>query len=65
MQASFADGFPFLLASKASIDAMGGDIRRFRPNIVVSGCSEFAEDDWKSLRIGVSVSVVVLASMSA
>ena len=55
MQASFADGFPFLLASKASIDAMGGDIRRFRPNIVVSGCSEFAEDDWKSLRIGDSI----------
>lgn len=54
----FADGFPFLLTSTASL----GDLRRragmdlamdrFRPNIVVSGFGAFAEDGWSSIRIG-------------
>ncbi len=59
---SFADGFPFLLASEASLadlndhlvardeDALPMD--RFRPNLVVTGCAAFAEDCWPRLRIG-------------
>ncbi len=54
----FADGFPFLIISEASLQnfnqhlAVPIEMKRFRPNIVVSGCEPFAEDDWKILRIG-------------
>lgn len=55
---SFADGFPLLLISEASLDDINSrldeavDMRRFRPNLVVSGCGAFAEDDWTNLEIG-------------
>ena len=55
---SFADGFPFLVVSRASLDELNQrldspvDILRFRPNIVLSGTSAWEEDIWRSLRIG-------------
>ena len=59
---SFADGYPFLLISEASLAdlndrlaARGEDalpMNRFRPNLVVSGCPAYAEDTWPRLRIG-------------
>jgi len=55
---SFADGFPLLLISQASLDDLNSrlvekiSMARFRPNIVVSGCEAFAEDNWQRLRIG-------------
>ncbi len=55
---SFADGFPLLLISEASLQDLNTRLsstvamNRFRPNIVVSGCDAFAEDDWKKIRIG-------------
>lgn len=54
----FADGFPLLLISQASLDDLNGRLqqplpmRRFRPNLVVSGCAPYAEDGWRELRIG-------------
>ena len=57
-QTGFSDGFPFLLISQASLDdlnrRMGLNLpmERFRPNLVVSGCEPYAEDDWKRIRIG-------------
>lgn len=57
-QVGFADGFPLLVTTVASIaaarDAIGPevDVRRFRPNIVVGGAQAFAEDDWATLAIG-------------
>jgi uncharacterized protein YcbX len=53
----FADGYPFLLASTASLDDLsrrGASVpmERFRPNIVVDGAPAFAEDHWKRVRIG-------------
>jgi uncharacterized protein YcbX len=56
---AFADGYPFLLTSEASL----GDLNlrlgpgavpmsRFRPNLVVCGCGPYEEDAWKRLRIG-------------
>ena len=54
----FADGFPILLISTASLDDLNQrldkvvDMRRFRPNIVVSGCSAFAEDSWHEFILG-------------
>jgi uncharacterized protein YcbX len=59
---SFADGFPLLIVNRASLvalgDALGGDggaavdVRRFRPNVVVSGAPAWAEDSWRALAVG-------------
>ena len=55
---SFADGFPFLLLSEASLEGLNRRLSlpvpmdRFRPNIVVSGCPAHAEDRWRKVRIG-------------
>lgn len=55
---SFADGFPFLLISEASLQDLNERLdepvlmNRFRPNLVVSGCKPFAEDGWRLIRIG-------------
>lgn len=54
----FADGFPFLLASTASLDDLNAragtslPMDRFRPNLVVTGTDAFAEDGWARIRIG-------------
>lgn len=56
-QTSFADGFPLLIVSEASIAFLSEKLQRdihverFRPNIVVSGCEAFAEDQWKTITI--------------
>lgn len=55
---SFADGFPILVTTTASLAAAaalaGADIdaRRFRPNLVIDGAAAFAEDEWASVRVG-------------
>ena len=54
----FADGFPFLVANAASLEELNGrlvqpvDMRRFRPNIVISAAEPWAEDSWRVLRVG-------------
>ncbi|MFR0354504.1 MOSC domain-containing protein [Streptomyces sediminimaris] len=62
---SFADGYPLLLTTSASLDALnsliaGGarpaegplPMNRFRPNVVVRGTEAWAEDDWSRVAIG-------------
>ncbi|KGJ87842.1 MOSC domain-containing protein [Thalassotalea sp. ND16A] len=55
---SFADGYPLLLLSEASLSWLNHklpseiNIEQFRPNLVVSNCSAFAEDGWQKIRIG-------------
>ncbi|WP_393086479.1 MOSC domain-containing protein [Streptomyces sp. LN704] len=62
---SFADGYPLLLTTLASLDALNslvarGDrayegplpMNRFRPNLVVAGTTAWAEDDWTRVTIG-------------
>jgi hypothetical protein len=57
-QVSFADGFPLLIITDASIRELAAragievDARRFRPNVVVSGAAPFAEDRWRVLEVG-------------
>ncbi len=57
-QVSFADAFPFLLISEASLDDLNGRLEepvpldRFRPNLVVRGCEPYGEDGWVRVRVG-------------
>ncbi|MBW4467965.1 MAG: MOSC domain-containing protein [Pegethrix bostrychoides GSE-TBD4-15B] len=56
-QVSFADGYPLLLISEASLADLNQRLpealpmNRFRPNLVVSGCEAYAEDSWQQIRI--------------
>ncbi len=55
---SFADGFPFLLLSRESLEELNRRLdrpvpmNRFRPNLVVKGVRPHAEDAWRRIRIG-------------
>lgn len=56
---SFADGFPLLVTTCESLDALNAQLpapiamARFRPNLVIAGAAAaFAEDGWRVLRIG-------------
>ncbi|WP_030213940.1 MOSC domain-containing protein [Streptomyces bikiniensis] len=62
---SFADGYPLLVTTTASLDALNsliaqGDraeegplpMNRFRPNLVVGGTGPWAEDGWTRIAVG-------------
>jgi uncharacterized protein YcbX len=55
---SFADGFPVLLISTASLSELNRRLDRplpmdrFRPNVVVEGCVPHAEDGWRRISAG-------------
>ncbi len=57
-EVGFADGYPFLLISEASLGdlslRLGAPVpmNRFRPNLVISGCEPYEEDNWKQISIG-------------
>jgi uncharacterized protein len=57
-EVSFADGFPLLLISQASLDGLNSRLEtsvpmlRFRPNLVIADTGPHAEDGWRSIRIG-------------
>lgn len=54
---AFADGFPFLIISEASLASLNEAMQlnlsmlRFRPNLVISGCDSYAEDSWREINI--------------
>ena len=55
---SFADGYPLLIISEASLAALNErsseqhTMAQFRTNLVVSNTDAFAEDGWKRIQIG-------------
>jgi uncharacterized protein len=68
-QTGFADMFPFLLISVASLRCLNQRLKdpvemaNFRPNIIVDGVDAFAEDSWREVVAGgVCLSVVKACS---
>lgn len=57
-EVGFADGFPFLLIGAGSLADLGErmgttlSVRRFRPNLLITGAPPYAEDRWARVRIG-------------
>ena len=57
-EVSFADGFPLLMISQASLADLNArlerpvQMHRFRPNLVVDGDAPYAEDRWRRIRVG-------------
>jgi hypothetical protein len=64
-QVSFADAYPFLLISEASLQDLNDRLEtslpmnRFRPNLVVRGCEPYEEDCWRQICIGTVVFHIV------
>lgn len=72
---SFADGYPLLITTTASLDALNSlmtegahahegplPMNRFRPNVVVAGTEAWAEDRWSRIAVGEVVFRVAKAS---
>jgi uncharacterized protein len=62
VEIAFADAYPFLVISQASLDDLNRRIGSpayqvgmevFRPNVVIDGCSRpYGEESWKKIKIG-------------
>jgi uncharacterized protein YcbX len=58
---SFADAYPFLVISEASLEDLNSKLEeqlpmnRFRPNLVVSGATPFDEHNWRKFSVGENI----------
>ena len=57
------DDLPLLVATDGAIAAFGRDVRRFRPNLVVSGVDGLKETTWPGAELHIGEAVVRLDSM--
>jgi uncharacterized protein YcbX len=57
------DVLPLLIATDGAVAAFGRDVRRLRPNIVVSGVEGLAEREWVEAELQVGDAVVRLDSL--
>lgn len=57
-ESRFSDGYPLLVLSQAALDDLNArlpqplPVDRFRPNLLIDGCTAHAEDGWRALRAG-------------
>lgn len=64
-EVSFADAFPYLITTTASLKALSDTagetipMERFRPNIVIETDAPWIEDDWTEVKIGDQVFDIV------
>ena len=59
---AFPDGYPILVVTAASLDAVNDALveksadpvpmARFRPNVVIEGTGAWADDGWRTIRVG-------------
>ena len=60
-EVSFADGYPILLLSEASLTLLNSkltttiDVDRFRPNVVITGCEAHEEGSFSVFKVGDSL----------
>jgi len=57
------DILPLLVATDGAVAAFGRDVRRLRPNIVISGVEGLAERGWSGARLRIGDAVVRLDSL--
>ncbi len=57
------DILPLLVATDGAVAAFGRDIRRLRPNIVISGVEGLAERDWPGARLQIGDAIIRLDSL--
>jgi uncharacterized protein YcbX len=57
------DILPLLVATDGAIKAFGYDLRRLRPNIVISGVDELAERHWEWSLLAAGDAVIALADL--
>jgi uncharacterized protein len=57
------DILPLLVATDGAIKAFGYDLRRLRPNIVISGVDELAERQWEWSLLAAGDAVIALADL--
>jgi uncharacterized protein len=57
------DILPLLVATDGSLEAFGYDLRRLRPNIVISGVDGLAERGWEGSLLSIGDAVIGLADL--
>lgn len=57
------DILPLLVATDGALDAFGYDLRRLRPNLVISGVDGLAERDWEGSLLAIGDAVIGLADL--